>query len=156
MFKVAVLTISDTRHKDNDESGKVMMDILQAHRFQVSHYDIVKDNKDDIKNKLIYYTDECQVDVIFTNGGTGIGPRDVTPEATREILDKQLPGISECIRIEGMKETKKAILSRGISGTRKNTLIINVPGSPKGAKHSLELILDIIPHAIEMVQGKGH
>jgi molybdenum cofactor synthesis domain-containing protein len=94
--------------------------------------------------------------MVLTTGGTGLGPRDVTPEATQLVCEKMVPGLGEAMRAEGLKKTRKAVLSRGIAGIRKNTLIINLPGSPLGARESLKAIIDILPHAIEMLRGGGH
>ncbi len=156
MIKAAILTISSTRTKDNDASGKVIQSLLKDKQFEILAYDIGKDEISEIKNKLLHYTDEIQVDLILTTGGTGLGPLDITPEATSQIIEKPVPGISELIRMQGSKKTDRAILSRGISGIRKDTLIINLPGSPKGAKESLEAVISIIPHAIDMLKGRGH
>ena len=156
MIKAAILTISSTRTKDNDASGKVIQSLLKDKQFEILAYDIGKDEISEIKNKLLHYTDEIQVDLILTTGGTGLGPLDITPEATSQIIEKPVPGISELIRMQGLKKTDRAILSRGISGIRKDTLIINLPGSPKGAKESLEAVISIIPHAIDMLKGRGH
>lgn len=157
MIKAAILTISDTRSKETDESGKVIKKLLlENSNFKIAAYELVKDEKREIKNKIIYFTDELKVDIVLTNGGTGFGPRDVTPEATAELIEKPAPGISEWIRMAAAKENKKAILSRGVAGLRKKSLLINLPGSPRGSRESLVLILDIIPHALEMLQGKGH
>jgi molybdenum cofactor synthesis domain-containing protein len=158
MFKIAVLTISDrcSRGEMDDESGKVIMEMLKGKDCGISCYDIVADEADLIKERLTHYSDDLKVDFVFTTGGTGFGPRDVTPEATMAISQKPVPGISEFIRSQGFKKTKNAILSRAVSVIRKNTLIINLPGSPKGARESLEPILDIIPHAHSMIRGSGH
>ncbi|MFH1798951.1 MAG: MogA/MoaB family molybdenum cofactor biosynthesis protein [Candidatus Omnitrophota bacterium] len=156
MIKTIVLTISDTRTKDTDKSGEVILNLLKERDFGIGGYEIIKDDKQQIKNRLFYYCDESGVDLILTNGGTGLGPRDVTPEATVEVIEKNVPGISELIRSEGFKKTKQAILSRSQAGVRKQTLIINLPGSPKGARESLLSILELIPHAIDMIKGKGH
>ncbi|MCG2712316.1 MAG: MogA/MoaB family molybdenum cofactor biosynthesis protein [Candidatus Omnitrophica bacterium] len=158
MFKSAVLTISDrcSRGENEDKSGKVLIDIIKNIKGKVVSYEIVADELDLIKNKLLNYCDKLKIDIIFTTGGTGLGPRDVTPEATKEIAQRVIPGISELIRLEGMKKTKNAMLSRGISVMRGRSIIINLPGSPKGVKESLEAVLDLIPHALEMVKGKGH
>ncbi len=102
------------------------------------------------------YADRMSVDVVFTTGGTGLGPRDVTPEATHEISEKLVPGLSELMRVEGFKKTRRAALSRGISGLRRKTLIINLPGSSRGVKESIEAVLEIIPHAVETIRGAGH
>ena len=156
MIKVAILTISDSRNKDQDLSGKVINDFLDSDRFTVVSYDLVCDDIGQIKNKLIHYADELGLDLVLTTGGTGFGQRDLTPEATAEAINKSAPGIAELIRIEGGKKTPKAFLSRGVSGIRKNTLIVNLPGSPKGVKESLEAVRDIIHHAIDMIKGRSH
>lgn len=156
MIKTAILTISDTRNKDNDLSGKIIHKLLSPDKFQICAYDIVRDEKTEIKNKLIYYSDSIEVNLVLTNGGTGLGPRDITPDATMEIIEKLVPGISEHIRLEGTKKTPKSILSCGVSGVRKNTLIINLPGSPKAVEESIDCIIEVIPHAILMIKGAGH
>lgn len=156
MIKVAILTLSDTRKKDDDLSGKVIKDLLSAKIYEVCKYDVICDDKDEITKKLLSYVDELRLDLVLTTGGTGLGPRDVTPEATKSILEKEIPGIIELIRMEGIKKTKRAAFSRAAAGIRKNTLIINLPGSPKGAGESLEAVLDIIPHSFDMIRGEGH
>ncbi|MCK5581414.1 MAG: MogA/MoaB family molybdenum cofactor biosynthesis protein [Candidatus Omnitrophica bacterium] len=158
MFKFSVLTISDRCSKGEceDTSGKVIIDMMNNLDGEVACYEIVPDEPDLIKDKLITYCDHLKVQLVLTTGGTGLGPRDVTPEATREIAHKIIPGISEAIRLEGMKKTKKAMLSRGISALRRGSIIINLPGSPRGVRESLEIILDIIPHALDMVKGMRH
>lgn len=156
MIKTAILTISDTRAKENDLSGQTMQKMLKKSDFRISAYDIVKDERAEIKNKLIYYADSLKVSLVLTNGGTGFGPRDVTPEATMEVIEKLVPGISEYIRAEGIKKTTRSIFSRGVSGMRKSALIINFPGSPKAVKESLGCILELLPHAVAMIEGGGH
>lgn len=158
MLKVAVLTVSDrcSRGECRDESGKVIIDIINKSVGRVVQYDIIPDEQAMIEEKIIGYCDHIKVDFVLTTGGTGLAPRDVTPEATRNIADKIIPGISEFMRLEGLKKTKNSILSRGISAVRNRTVIINFPGSPKGAKESLLAILDVIPHAFDMLRGGGH
>jgi molybdopterin adenylyltransferase len=117
----------------------------------VKYYDILPDEKELIKEKLIEYGK--LVDLILTTGGTGLSPRDVTPEATIEVIDRQIPGIAEAMRIEGLKKTRRAMLSRAVAGVRGKTLIINLPGSPKAVKENLEIILGVLPHAIEKIKG---
>ncbi len=158
MFKVAVLTISDRcwRKEREDLSGKVIIDLIKGIGGEVIKYDIVPDEMDSIENKLLFYCDDLKIDFIFTTGGTGFGPRDVTPEATKAVSEKIIPGIPELIRLEGFKKTKNAMLSRGVSVIRKSSIIINLPGSPKAARESLTVILDIIPHAFDMLKGGGH
>jgi len=157
-FKFAVLTISDrcSRGESQDESGKIIIDVVNTINGRNIKYDIVPDEMELIKEKLILYCDELRADIIFTTGGTGLGPRDVTPEATIGIANKMIPGISEIIRLEGMKKTRNAALSRGLSAMRGRSIIINLPGSPKGVRESLSAILDLIPHALDMVRGEGH
>jgi len=158
MFKAAVLTISDrcSRNEREDQSGKVIIELIKGINAEVLRYDIVPDEIDLIKEKLLFYCDDLKTDFVFTTGGTGFGPRDITPEATKQVLEKIIPGIPELMRLEGLKKTKNAMLSRGISGIRKKSIIINLPGSPKGAKESLASILDIIPHAFDMLKGVDH
>ncbi len=158
MLKAAVLTISDrcSRNEREDQSGKVIIELIKGINGEVVQYDIVPDEIDLIREKLLFYCDDSKADFVFTTGGTGFGSRDVTPEATKQVLEKLIPGIPELMRLEGLKKTKNAMLSRGISGIRKKSIIINLPGSPKGVKESLSSILDIIPHAFDMIKGIGH
>lgn len=158
MFKVAVLTISDRcwREEREDLSGKVIINLIKGIDGEVIRYDIVPDETDLIKNKLLFYCDDLKVDFVFTTGGTGFGPRDMTPEATKAVSEKIIPGIPELIRLEGLKKTKNAMLSRGVSVIRKGSIIINLPGSPTAVRESLMAILDIIPHAFDMLKGGGH
>ncbi len=118
---------------------------------EVKHYEILPDEKELIKEKLITYSKE--VDLILTTGGTGLSPRDVTPEATLEVVDRQVPGIVEAMRSEGLKKTSRAMLSRAVAGVKGRSLIINLPGSPKAVEENLAVILDVIPHAIEKIKG---
>jgi len=106
-----------------------------------------------IKEKLIHYSK--LVDVIFTTGGTGLSPRDVTPEATREVIEREVPGIAEAMRLEGLKKTRRAMLSRAVAGVRGRSLIVNLPGSPKAVKEGLEAILEVVPHAVEKIKGSS-
>ena len=158
MIKTAILTISDSCSKGTREdiSGRTIAEMLPDNDFQVSKKIIVPDDMQEIANELINFCDNDEIDIVFTTGGTGLGPHDITPEATASISDKLVPGISEIIRAEGFKKTPYAALSRGISCIRKNTLIVNLPGSPKGVRESLEVILSFIPHAIKMMHGGGH
>jgi len=158
MTKVAILTVSDScaGQKRQDVSGQTIRGMLPADRFEVCEYKIVPDERSDIENELIHFADELKVDIVFTTGGTGLGPRDVTPEATAAVCPRMVPGLAEAIRLEGVKKAKNAVLSRAVAGVRGNTLIINLPGSPKAVKESLEIVLDVLPHAVDMLQGKGH
>ena len=158
MIKVAILTVSDScaAQKRQDISGQTIRGMLPADRFEICEYKIVPDERSDIQNELIYFADVLKVNIVFTTGGTGLGPRDVTPEATAAVCDRIAPGLAEAIRLEGRKKTKNAMLSRAVAGVRQNTLIINLPGSPKAVKESLGVILDVLPHAIDMLKGGGH
>jgi molybdenum cofactor synthesis domain-containing protein len=125
--------------------------------FTEVYRDIVPDEKDLISKKLIEWCDSGEIDLILTTGGTGLGPRDVTPEATRAILNIEVPGIPEAVRVETMKKTPFAVLSRGIAGVRSGTLIVNFPGSPRAVREWLEVAQPVLPHALEMVKGwRGH
>jgi len=158
MIKAAILTVSDScsQQQREDVSGQTIKDLLADDKFDVCEYKIAADEDRSIKEALIYFADEVKADIVFTTGGTGFGPRDVTPEATIDVCQRMVPGLTELMRSEGLKHTKKAILSRGSAGIRENTLIINLPGSPKGVKESLEAILDVLPHAVKMMRGGGH
>ncbi len=158
MIKVAILTVSDScsQQEREDVSGETIKDMLGGDKFEICEYKIVADEHQSIKEALIYFADEVKADIVLTTGGTGFGPRDVTPEATADVCYKMVPGFSELMRSEGVKKTKKAVLSRGVSGIRENTLIINLPGSPKAVRESLEAILDVLGHAVKMVHGGGH
>jgi molybdenum cofactor synthesis domain-containing protein len=129
----------------------MIREMLKSIDAVVKYYDILPDEKELIKGKLIEYGK--LVDLILTTGGTGLSPRDVTPEATIEVIDRQIPGIAEAMRIEGLKKTRRAMLSRAVAGVRGKTLIINLPGSPKAVKENLEIILGVLPHAIEKIKG---
>lgn len=158
MIKVAILTVSDSSSKGEREdlSGQTIRNMLDADKFEICKYKVVADEREHIKKELTDFADEVKADIVLTTGGTGLGPRDVTPEATTEVCDKMVPGLAEAMRSEGLKKTKHAMLSRSAAGVRNNTLIINLPGSPKAVKESLEVILDILPHARDMLLGKGH
>ena len=136
MYTVAVLTISDKCSKGLrvDESGKIAQDIVKRLPGKVVKYEIIPDEPELIKRKLIEYCDELKVDLVLTDGGTGFTERDVTPEATKAIIEKEVPGIPEAMRIGCLKLTNRAMLSRGVSGIRKKTLIVNLPGSSRGAQ----------------------
>lgn len=153
MITVAVLTISDkgSRGEREDLSGPSIQDMLKGIKAEVRYAEILPDEKELIKKKLLQYSKE--VDLIFTTGGTGLSPRDVTPEATLEVIEKEVPGIAEAMRTEGLKKTRRAMLSRAVAGVRGTSLIINLPGSPRAVQESLTSILDVIPHALEKVRG---
>lgn len=158
MIKVALLTVSDScsQQKREDISGQTIKEILPKDKFEICDYKVVADERQNITDELIHFADQLKADIVLTAGGTGLGPRDVTPEATIEVCQKMVPGLAEAMRSEGLKKTKNAILSRSVAAIRGNTLIINLPGSPKGVKESLEAILDVLPHAVKMMSGAGH
>jgi len=157
MIKVGILTISDkgSRGEREDLSGKVIEEVVKKINGEVKYYQIIPDEKDIIQEELIKAVDELRLDLILTSGGTGLGKRDVTPEATLAIIEKEVSGISEIIRSESFKKTNRAILSRGVAGIRKESLIINLPGSPKGVRESLEIVLEALPHGIEILKGQA-
>jgi molybdenum cofactor synthesis domain-containing protein len=156
MIKVSILTISDkaANGKREDKSGKVIREIISKLNAQIIEYKIIPDEKSIIIDNLKRLVDELNCELILTTGGTGLSVRDVTPEATKEVIEKEIPGLTEAMRMVGFKSTHHAILSRAIAGIRKQTMIINLPGSPKGAKECLEIILPAIPHGIEILKGK--
>jgi len=153
MFTAAILTLSDkgSRGEREDTGGPLIKEMLGTISAEVLHYEIIPDEKDLIKEKLIDYSK--MVDLIITTGGTGLSSRDVAPDATLEVIDREIPGIAEAMRMAGLKKTNRAMLSRAVAGVRGRTLIINLPGSPKAVKEGLETILDVIPHAIEKIKG---
>jgi len=155
MIKVAVLTMSDkgARGEREDKSGQLICDMVKEISGEVVVHEIIPDEEDLIEQKLRHFADDLKVDLIITTGGTGVSPRDVTPEATRKVIEKEIPGLAEVMRMEGCKKTVRAAISRGIVGIRGNTLIINLPGSPKGVVESLSVILTTIPHVLEKMHG---
>lgn len=158
MYKVAVLTISDrcSQGKREDESGKIVMELVKDLPGEVVKYEIVPDEPEVIKERLISYCDTLKVDLVLTDGGTGFTARDFTPESTRAVIEREVPGIPEAMRVECLRLTKRAMLSRAISGIRGKTLIVNLPGSSRGAKESLEAILDGLPHGLDMLANREH
>ena len=157
MFTVAILTISDKGYQGirKDTSSEVIREVLAQIDTRVTDCAIVPDEKDMIMQKLSEWSDSSKIDVIITTGGTGLSPRDITPEATLAVIDRLVPGIAEVIRAESLKKTPHGMLSRGISGIRKRTLIINLPGNPKAVRECLPLVLIALPHAVEIIKGQG-
>jgi molybdopterin adenylyltransferase len=155
MMRAAVITVSDSSFVGErvDVSGPVVADLLLVHGFHVVSRLVVPDEQGEIEDAL---RQQCEVaSLVVTTGGTGIGPRDVTPEATRAVCDRILDGFAELMRSEGRKQTQFAPLSRSVSGTRGRSLIVNLPGSPGGAKASMEAVIPIIPHALNVLAGTG-
>lgn len=153
--KVAVITVSDKgyRGEREDRSGKYIVDYFKQEGWEIAEYAVLPDEMDLLVEKFKDICDSEKACLILTTGGTGFSIRDITPEATKAVLEKEAPGFSELIRIEGQKKTPRAILSRGVSGIRNNTLIINLPGSIKGVKDSLDLIYRPLPHGIDILAG---
>ncbi len=159
MMRVAVLTISDSAKagRREDASGPAVAALCERQGWAVIVREILADERAEIAARLAALADGGEADVVVTTGGTGITARDVTPEATRDVLEKELPGLGELMRAEGLKKTRRAVLSRAAAGTRGRALIVNVPGSPKGAVESLGASLDLVPHIVELLKGNtGH
>ncbi len=157
MIKTGILTISDkgSRNERIDGTGPVIKEALDANIYDIKYYKIIPDEIELICEKLIYMCDELKLNLILTNGGTGFAKRDVTPEATLKVIHRQAPGIAEAMRQKSLAITPKAMLSRAVAGIRNSTLIINLPGSPKGAVENLSFILPALPHGIEILSGTG-
>ena len=155
MFKLAILTISDagSRGERADTSGDVLSAFINSKEFELFERSILPDEIPKISEKLIQWSDCDKVDIILTTGGTGLGPRDVTPEATNQVIDFEVPGITEAMRVQTLGETNFAMLSRAVAGVRNGCLIINFPGSPTGVKQTMKIVADVLPHALEMIRG---
>ena len=156
MFRVGILTVSDKgfRGERQDTTHLAIREVLAGGPFEAAAYELVPDEPPMTKKVLRLWADREGLDLILTNGGTGLAPRDRTPEATRELLDREVPGLAELMRLVGLRKTPMAALSRGVAGVRGRTLILNLPGSPKGARESLEAVLPVLPHALSLVTGK--
>lgn len=157
MIKVAILTASDkgSRGERQDRSAQVIRDLVAGIGGEVVAYDVVPDEREVIAEKLVQYTDQEQLDLVLTTGGTGLGPRDVTPEATMDVVERLIPGIAEAMRVKGLEKTPHAMLSRAVAGSRGRALIINLPGSPRAVKENLDVVLPAIPHALDILQERG-
>ncbi|MDR4497366.1 MAG: MogA/MoaB family molybdenum cofactor biosynthesis protein [Candidatus Scalindua sp.] len=153
MIKAAILTISDkgSRGEREDKSGEVIKEKLQEIKADIIAYEIIPDERAVITERLKYLAESANL--VLTTGGTGVSPRDVTPEATRDVIEKELPGFSEAMRAESFKITPRALGSRTVSGIYKETLIINLPGSPKAVAECLDVVLKSITHVLDLVKG---
>jgi molybdenum cofactor synthesis domain-containing protein len=155
-MRAAVLTISDSvaAGTRTDRSGQLLRERLESLGWSVPVTGVIPDEADQIAARLIELADGGQVSAIFTTGGTGVSRRDVTPEATRRVLDREIPGMGELMRARGLAKTPMAALSRSLAGTRGSVLIVNFPGSPKGALESLDAIVELAPHVLDLLEGR--
>jgi molybdenum cofactor synthesis domain-containing protein len=155
-LRAAVLVTSDSRDEKDDKSGKIIIDSLRKNGFELLEYKVIHNEPDLIESELKRYSDDLKLDFVVTSGGTGVGPRDLTPEATKKVIEKELSGVSENIRTFGQKRTPLSMLSRGVAGIRENTLIINLPGSVRAVCESLDSLFPGILHTFKMLQGRKH
>lgn len=155
MITAGVITLSDkgSRGEREDLSGPEVIRMLKEIGIETTGYEVVPDEADVIERKLIEFVDERRFDLVVTTGGTGVSPRDVTPDATLKVIDREIPGMAEAMRRESMTKTPHAMISRALAGIRRTTLIINLPGSPKGVRENLAVILPALKHAIEKIKG---
>lgn len=156
-YKAAVITISDkgARGERKDTSGPALCEILRSRGFAVCYTSIIPDEKERICSELILCADKQRASLVLTTGGTGFSPRDITPEATKAVIERETPGIPEAMRAESMKITPRGCLSRGVAGIRGGTLIINLPGSEKAAKENILAVIDAVQHGLDMLASAG-
>jgi len=156
VIRAAVVTVSDSAHLGtrDDKSGPAVAERLSQSGFRVSKTCIIPDERALISRTLREISDTGAASAIFTTGGTGVAPRDVTPEATRDVIEREIPGLSESMRMKGLASTPYAALSRAVVGIRGGALIVNLPGSPRGALQSLDAILELVPHVLDLIEGR--
>lgn len=157
MYTCAIITVSDKGYRGEriDETGPILNKFLSENGFQIVHSVIVPDEKELIKKELLFVSESLNVQLAVTNGGTGFSARDITPEATLEVVQRQIPGFAEVMRSRSLEITPKAMLSRAISGILNETIIINLPGSPKAALENIQAIMDALPHGIDILTGSS-
>ena len=153
-IRFGILTLSDrsSRGERRDSSGPALANLIQAQGWSVIKQSLLPDEESAIRDMLMNWADSGEMDVILTTGGTGFSPRDVTPEATRAVIDREAPGLAEAMRAASLKVTPHAMLSRIVTGIRRKALIINLPGSPKGAVENLQVITSVLPHAVQLLR----
>ncbi len=154
-LRAAIVTISTlgSQGKRPDTSGQAIRDLIRPLAAEVADYRILPDDRDRIAAHLRYLADELGVDLVLTTGGTGLSPTDWTPEATLAVIERRVPGFEELMRMRGLEQTPLAVLSRGVCGIRGHTLIVNLPGNPKGVRESLSLLLPVLPHGLNILRG---
>lgn len=155
-FNAAILTVSDAgaAGEREDTSGAAIREMLESIDLTIAKYEIVPDSQTTVEKRLREWADDGEVQLIVTTGGTGLGPRDVTPDATLEVIEYEVMGIAEAMRAEGLKHTPMSMISRAVAGVRSGVLIINLPGSPKGVRENLSVVLPVLTHAIELLAGE--
>jgi molybdenum cofactor synthesis domain-containing protein len=155
LITAGIITVSDkgSRGEREDLSGKEIEQLLLKISIQATEYDIIPDEREVIRNTLICYVDEKKIDLVITTGGTGVSPRDVTPDATLDIIEREIPGMAEAMRRESMEKTPHGMISRAVVGMRKQSLIVNLPGSPRAVRENLSVILPALRHAVEKIKG---
>ena len=153
-IRFGILTLSDrsARGEREDASGPALADLIRTQSWSVAEQAILPDDESAIRAALIAWADSGRFDVILTTGGTGFAPRDITPEATRAVIQREAPGLAEAMRSDSLKKTSHAMLSRAVAGIRGRTLIVNLPGNPKGALENLQTVLSVIPHAVQLLK----
>ena len=154
-IRAVVITVSDacSRGERRDDSGAALVELLTELGAEIVEQKVLSDDLEPLARSLREFADRSEINLIITTGGTGLGPRDNTPEATRQVIEREAPGIAEAIRAESLKATAMAMLSRGVCGVRSGTLIINLPGSPKAVRESFSVIAPVLPHALDLLAG---
>ncbi len=155
-MKFSIITTSDTRSVEEDTAGAALKELIEAQGWEVASYKLVKDDKAQIEESIIDAVDNVESDIVLTCGGTGLSPRDVTPEATKAVCDRDVPGIAEAMRAESLKVTPNAMLSRAVAMQRGKTVVINFPGSEKASRENWEAVASALAHAVKMANGGGH